>query len=464
MDVAPRLEVRQKLSLTPEMRQRLAVLGMSALELRGRMDTELTENPTLEVEEFGLEGDDARSEESELGLSDEHAAALAEWDEDLASVEDGSDWSVPGEERAPSAIDIASNDLGFTDHLIRQIGELALTAPVARAATAVALSLDEQGYFRGDLTEIARQARTTSRQALAGLRAVQRLDPLGVGARDLRECLLIQLKEMGPRAGLAAKIVRDHIAEIAKGKTAAIARELGVSAADVADALEIIRGLNPRPANAYGPGAERQVVIPEFEVREIGGELVIIGLSDSVPTLRVSPQYASMVRSGSGDEKTLEYLRERLRSARRFVRDVERRRDTLALVAQAAVRAQSEFFLRADGELKPLRLEQVASELGLHPSTISRAVNGKYIVSPRGTVELRRLFSGGLPSGEGAIAVDAVKKRIRDLVQAEPDDSPFSDARLADLLKAQGLDISRRTVAKYREQMAVAPSWKRKRG
>lgn len=462
MDVAPRVELRQKLSLTPEMRQRLQVLGMSAVELKDRVEQEVLENPTLELEEFEPEHEE-RTEE-DLGLSDEEARALAEWDRDLATHEEGADWSVPGEEaERPSAVDIAHKGETFEESLIGQLGEVQLSDEAARAARAIILSLDEDGYFRGELDEVAEQSGVSRSEAIAGLSAVQALEPSGVGARDLTECLLIQLRDQGQSSGLAVTIVRDHLADLAAGKAGAIARALHVTPRAVAEAAELVRSLNPRPANAYSAGVDHQYVVPEFMVRIVGGELMVLPIAEASQTIRVSPLYASMVRSGTGDPKALEYLRERVRAARRFVKDVERRRETLAAVAEAAVSAQADYFLRPEGELVPLRLEQVATELGLHPSTISRAVNGKYVDTPRGVVELRKLFSGGLPSGEGSIAVASVKRRIRELIGAEPPDAPFSDARLTELLRAQGVDISRRTVAKYREQMNVAGSWKRRR-
>lgn len=463
MEIATQLEVKQRLSLTPEMRQRLAVLGMNAVELKGRIEQEVLENPTLEVEEHEPELIEGEAELArDEGLSDEHVAALAEWDQDLASLEGGADWSVPGEERV-SALDVAHRESTFEEYLTRQLGESQLPPAVAAAAKAIIHSLDDDGYFRGELGDIAGQAGVTDKEALRGLIAVQALDPAGVGARELRECLLIQLRELGGSDGVAATIVTRHLDQLASGSTGAIARALRVPPAVVAEAVELIRSLNPRPKSAHGIEAGRDVVIPEFAVRVVDGEPVALPIAETVPSIKVSGLYRSMVRSGSGDERTLEYLRDRLAAARRFVRDVERRRETLAAVADAVVKAQREFFLRSDGELAPLKLEDIASRLDLHPSTISRAVNGKYIDSGRGIIELRRLFGGGLPSGDGTIATEAVRRRIKELIAAEPKDAPFSDARLTELLKAQGISISRRTVAKYRDQLGVPGSWKRRR-
>lgn len=462
MEIAPRVEVRQKLSLTPEMRQRLAVLEMSAFELKERVEQEVLENPALEIEEHEPELSEGSPDEVQ-GLSDEHAAALAEWDQDLASVEAGGDWSVPGDKRVGSALEIAHREATFEERLDRQLGELRLSPEVARAARAIIHSLDEGGYFRDDLEHVARQARVSQAQAQQALMVIQGLDPPGVGARDLKECLLIQLRELKAGDGVAARIVASHLDELAAGRLGAIARRLRVSPRKVTEAVELIRALNPRPASAYGGEAGREFVVPELVVREVGGELVVLPIADATPMVKVSKLYQSMVRSGKGDEKTLDYLRGRLAAARRFVRDVERRKQTVQSVAQAAADAQRAFFLYPDGELVPLKLEDVAVELGLHPSTVSRAVNGKYIDSPRGVIDLRRLFGGGLPSADGAIATAAVRRRIKELVAAEPVDAPLSDARLTELLKSQGIAISRRTVAKYREQLGIPGSWKRRR-
>lgn len=463
MEIAPRVEVRQKLSLTPEMRQRLAVLGMNAVELRERVEQEALENPALETEEHEPEAGEAELAGDERALSDEHAVALAEWDQDLASIEAGADWSVPGEEKGQSALEVAHRERSFEEYLLGQLGETPLTEGALRAARAIIHSLDEDGYLRTDLADIARQAQVGDREAEDGLAAVHALDPPGVGARDLQECLLIQLRELGSPGGVAARIVESHLEDLAAGRRQGIARALHVTPAEVAQAADLIRSLNPRPASAHSGEEGRELVIPEFAVREVDGELVVLPIAETIPTLRVSRMYQSMVRSRSSDETTLDYLRGRLAAARRFVRDVERRKETLGAVAQATVESQREFFLRPDGELVPLKLEDVAERLGLHPSTVSRAVNGKYIDSARGVIELRRLFGGGLPFAEGAIATDAVRRRIKELVSAEPKDAPFSDARLTELLRAQGVAISRRTVAKYREQLGIPGSWKRRR-
>jgi RNA polymerase sigma-54 factor len=253
--------------------------------------------------------------------------------------------------------------------------------------------------------------------------------------------------------------------DVAASRFKKIGKALGVAEAEVRETVETLRALNPRPAGAFSPGPAPGYVIPDVTLRHFGDEWLVIANNEAVPTLRVSPRYRTMLRSGSSaDDETRRYLKDKIRQAEMFMRNVDRRRDTVSRIAQIILEVQQDFFADGKGDLRPLRLEDVAGEIGVHLSTVSRGVTGKYMATPYGLFELKHFFSGGYRTSTGMdVAATTVKQRIRELLADEQPGKPLSDQRLADLLKDGGIDVARRTVAKYREELGIQPSWARKR-
>jgi RNA polymerase sigma-54 factor len=325
-------------------------------------------------------------------------------------------------------------------------------------------SLDNDGFFVDSIEEIAAVAGVTREQAEAALAAVQQLDPPGVGARTLAEALRIQMESLSIEEPNLVRIIESHLDDVASNHYRKIARALRVDESEVRRLVDILRLLNPRPAGAFSPGPSPGYIVPDVTLRRFGDEWAITPNSESVPMLRISPRYRNMLRSGTTDDETRRYLKDKIRSAESFIKNVDRRKDTVTRITEIILEAQRDFFEDGKGPLRPLRLEDVAVEIGVHLSTISRGVTGKYMATPYGLFELKHFFSGGYRTAQGMdVAATTIKQRLRELVKAEDIVHPLSDQRLAEMLSEEGVTVARRTVAKYREELGIEPSWARRR-
>ncbi len=462
MELSQRPELRQKVTLSPQVYQGLTILAMPVVELQALVETELLENPVLEMEEE--EPDEEREEDRVEDPEDERA-----WDEWLDQYDDLENLDA-GAPRDPNAEEVNSEEFvggvqTFDDYLIEQLNMMDITDAVRRAALAIIGTLNDDGLFLAEYAEVAEIAAVSLDVAMEALCVVQQFDPLGVGARSVREALLIQAAHLGVDEPLLVALIEHHLDAVAANHHRKIARAEHVTEEEVRDAVVVLRQLNPRPAGAFSLGQAPSYVVPDVTLRRFGDEWLIIPNNEAVPTLKVSPRYRQMLRSSSNvDDETKRYLKDKIRAAESFMRNVDRRRDTVSRIAQIILETQRDFFEDGHGDLRPLRLEDVAVEIGVHLSTVSRGVTGKYIATPYGLFELKHFFSGGYRTSSGMdVAATTVKRRIRDLLEAEDAAHPLSDQRLADALAAEGVDVARRTVAKYREEIGIEPSWARKR-
>jgi RNA polymerase sigma-54 factor len=461
MDLQQRPDLRQKVTLSPQVYQGLSILAMPIAELQTLVENELLENPVLEVEEFE-EGPDEPEERVEEAEDDR---SWDEWLDQYAEL-DSADPVVPRDPDAETATteEYVGSVQSFGDYLEQQLAMMSLTEEEARAARAVVGSLDGDGFFCVKLEEIAAIAGVDVTVAERALGIVQQLDPPGVGARSLAEALAIQLDYLGLEEPLLITIAESHLDDVAASHLRKVARALKVDEAEVRRLVELLRQLNPRPAGAFSPGPSPGYIVPDVVLRRFDDEWVIIPNSDAVPSLRVSGRYRTMLRGGSADAETLRYLKDHIRSAEAFIRNVDRRKGTVSRIAEIILEVQREFFEDGKGPLRPLRLEDVAVEIGVHLSTVSRGVTGKYMATPYGMFELKHFFSGGYRTSTGMdVAATSVKARLRDILTEEDATRPLSDQRLADLLSDEGIPVARRTVAKYREELGIEPSWARKR-
>jgi RNA polymerase sigma-54 factor len=461
MELSQRPELRQKVTLSPQVYQGLNILAMPIGDLQQLIEIEMLENPVLEVDESEAEP----VEGEEVDERDDERS----WDEWLEMYED-LDSMEPTAPRDPNAETANTEDFvggvqTFDDYLLEQIALLDLTDEVRRAGSAVIGSLDSDGFFVGSLEEIAGLVSVTSEEAEQGLHAVQLLDPPGVGARDLTEALTLQLESLGIDEPMLLRIIRDHLDDVGANHYRKVARALKVDETEVRRLVEILRGLNPRPAGAFSPGPSPGYIVPDVTLRRFGDEWFITPNNEALPSLRVSPRYRSMLRSGSSaDDETRRYLKDKIRSAESFIKNVDRRKDTVSRITQIIMEVQVDFFEDGKGPLRPLRLEDVAVEIGVHLSTVSRGVTGKYMATPYGLFELKHFFSGGYRTAQGMdVAATTIKQRLRELVLAEDPLKPLSDQKLAELLSDEGVTVARRTVAKYREELHIEPSWARRR-
>jgi RNA polymerase sigma-54 factor len=463
VELGQRTELRQKVTLSPQVYQGLSILAMPIADLQQLVEAEMLENPLLEVDEI----DPAPADDGE----ERHESAEEEraWDEwlDMYDELDATDYSGPRDpnEQAANTEEFVGGTVSFSDYLEQQLSMMELTHEVDAAARAVIGSLDADGFFRGGCDEVAALVGVTSEQAEEGLRVVQQLDPPGVGARTLAEALMIQMDFLGLEDPLLELIIAGHLDDVAANHFRKISRALKVSEPEVREAVSSLRSLNPRPAGAYSPGPSPGYIVPDVTIRRFDDEWLIIPNSESVPTLRVSPRYRSMLRSGSdADDETRRYLKDKIRSAESFIKNIDRRKDTVSRITQIILEVQAEFFEDGKGPLRPLRLEDVAVEIGVHLSTVSRGVTGKYMATPYGLFELKHFFAGGYRTSTGMdIASTSIKQRLREIVAEEDQAKPLSDQKLAELLSAEGVSVARRTVAKYREELNIEPSWARRR-
>lgn len=347
-------------------------------------------------------------------------------------------------------------------HLEEQIRRSALPAKVEQAALELVQHLDERGYFSDAPADIARQQNWSPALLRKALQAVQDLDPAGVGATDLRESLMLQLRREGEEATLAMQLLQDHWPQLVQHRYADAARALGESETAVAGAAHRIARLNPDPGAAFAR-EESSVVEPDVLVVLKDGEPEVSLTQANVPRLALSAEYREMMADQADKPEVRRYLSRCFSEGREFIKAIADRQNTILQVAQAIVQRQQAFFRQGPAALAPLRMEQVAQDTGLHVSTISRAVNGKFLQCPWGIFELRHFFTTALSGGDSApVSPEAVQARIRVLIDDEDPRSPLSDAALEQKLAAEGIEIARRTVAKYRDILRIPPASQRK--
>ena len=445
------LSLKQTLKLSPQMLQSMEILQMSTLELNEYIQELVQENPAVELTEPA--GPEDESEELWRRMQ-----SMAELDHQNRQY-------VTADRDELDPLARVGTDGGLREtlliHLTRQLERSRASTLVLRGAQFLAASLDENGYLRDGLADLAQAAGLPVSVLEAGLRLLQALDPPGVGARNLSECLALQLQRQGDE-GLALAIVQTQLERLGRKQYHAIAQELGVRQEAVLAAEQKIQSLNPRPGSAFAGREEPGYLIPDLAVVETKEGLTVVYQSAYTPTLQMSGYYCNLQRQ-STDPEVKQYLNDKIKQAQFAIQAVEQRRSTLLDCARAIVRRQESFFRNAGGSLLPLRLSDVAQELSIHESTVSRAIREKYLQCARGIYPLSFFFSrevGG--SGEGNSA-HQIKSRLTQLVAQEDKNCPLSDQKLCQLLEAEGCTISRRTVAKYRDELGLPSASGRRR-
>ncbi len=467
------LKLQQKMVLTPTLQQAIRLLQLTRLELATEVDQELQTNPVLE--------EASTIEEPTLNASEERDARETKEDDPLESYEEKIDVESyfqdyletnmkyrgvrqEAPENSPDSERYLSNPESLSDHLEWQIGLSRMTDEERRIAAAIIGSLKDDGYLGATVEDIAEAANTTRENAEKVLSTVQQMDPVGIAARDLRECLHVQLVAMGDPDPLALRLVDEHLVLLGKEKPAQIAGRLGVGEECVEDALRIIRNLDPKPGLRYN-NPVNPTVIPDVVVEKDGDDYRILLNEDGMPKLRISSHYRSMAEQGSPEagEEALAYLREKVRSAMWFLKSIEERQRTIYKVAKEVVEFQRDFLDKGPTYMRPLILRDVAERVGVHESTVSRVVSNKYMQTPRGILPMKYFFNTGINTLNGAdVSSLRVKERIKVLVDAENQKKPLSDQQIADTLRREGILLARRTVAKYREELNIPSSGRRK--
>jgi RNA polymerase sigma-54 factor len=446
----------QQQVLSPQMQQSLQILQAPVAELRQLVAAEMASNPVLEEETPTLTTDAPETESSggeavRISLNDE-------W-RDYLPQSRGS-FSAEDEERRNFLFESRVERPTLRAFLMEQAG--GFSPEEQEAVEVIAGSLDEDGYLRISLPELAPAAGMPERLLASVLAKVREFDPPGVAASDLSDCLLLQLSRRGEGNGLAARILRHHLPLLARHRYAEIASLLHVPGEDVTDAARVIATLEPKPGRPFAE-ADEQGVVPDLFVIPEGEGFVVRLNEEELPRLRVSGEYRGMLAEGGSNEELLLYLRDKVRSARVFLRSLDQRRQTLLAIGNSILRRQEEFFRNGPSALKPMTMAVVADEVGVHVTTVSRAVSGKFADTPRGMLELKYFFTTGYTDSEGtSVSNETVRGAIRAMVERESPRAPLSDQQIAEGLASSGLKVARRTIAKYREQLGILPSHLRK--
>ncbi len=475
MEMKHSLNLSQKpvLIMTQRLQQALKLLQVPTLELQQILKQEIMQNPLLEEVDELLENEDREKEDT----PEEAANAEAETPEE----DDPIDWSeymqdgldrtyVPQSETSIEFLEkVPVTRTTLAESLLEQLRFLSLENGQLELAEFLVGSLDDRGWLATPLEVVAQSTGRSSEDCEQALKVIQSLEPVGIGARDLRECLLIQLHARQEEGTQPWQIIHDHFDHLVNRRFPEIARQLKCTVEAIQAAADVIATLNPRPGLQVS-SEDPKYVVPDLLVERVDEEYVVLLNDRNVPRLRISSAYESILRDmrradkNSSDGKTKEYIQGKLNSARWLIQTIEQRRRTMIKVMNCIIREQREFFDRGIAFLRPLTLQQVARQIDMHESTVSRVCSGKYVQTPRGVFELKFFFSSGLETEDGEdVSARTAKELIKTLIDEENKKEPLSDQRIAELLHEKGLRIARRTVAKYREQLSILPARFRRR-
>jgi RNA polymerase sigma-54 factor len=453
----------QRMVISPRMQQALHILQLPLMELRQLIQQELVENPVIEEvpEEADIENqenngdDDSRSIIEEM---EEIARSQELWDEYLRNLNHPAAMELD-EDKESYARSLVTVPPNLQEHLLQQLRFS--DCPDCSIGELIIGNIDRDGYLRSSTQEIAQLAGCTPEKAEEVLALIQTFDPPGVAARDIRECLLIQLKTREVEDPLVIRIVSEYLPDIERKKYPHVARNLAVEVEDVTNAAKIVATLEPKPGHKFSP-VSPQYIVPDITVKKMDGEYQITVNDDGIPELRISPYYRKLLNS-SPSTQTRKYLTEKLRSGLWVIKSIKQRKRTMYRVAECIVKKQRGFLDTGISHLQPLRLKDVARELNLHESTISRVTTDKYMETRRGIFELKYFFSGTLDKGENkTTSTRSIRARIAQLIKEENPKKPLADHKILELLQKEGTSIARRTIAKYREQLGILPVQLRK--
>lgn len=491
IDLRQSVKLTQSLVITPALQQAIKLLQLSRLELQDFVTEQLAENPMLEEsapegsEDIGP-GERERTEKQVVQEQMEAASNIVDrvskddrkeldW-ESYTQYEGGDMGSAPSasavrrqtsDEETPNYENYITRASTLQEHLLAQAGEVDFDEDEKRVVGVLSGNIDEKGYLQITTQEVADQTGVTVDRVEDVLDTIQRFDPSGVGARDLKECLLIQIRNTHLKNGIVERIVEHHLHDLETRNFPVIAKGLKVTMQQVIDNVEIIGTLDPIPGRQFG-GENVQYVVPDVYVFKLGHEWKVVLNEENIPRLRVAGVYRDMLNKKSGGTQAQgtdrTYMQDKMKAAQFLIQSIQKRQNTIMRVSESIVRRQREFFEQGVQHLKPMILRDIAEDVEMHESTISRVTTNKYMHTPRGIFELKYFFNSSVTTADGeSLASESVKRMIEDLVKAEDLKHPLSDQRIVELLEEKGVQLARRTVAKYREQMNILPSSKRKK-
>jgi RNA polymerase sigma-54 factor len=458
----------QKLILTPSLQQAIKLLPMSTLELSELLNQEMVENPLLEeTPTDDLQQAEAQPEKVEEKPAQEKTDSWDDQDYEYFFgdyLDDGYRPRTPTEvKELPPIENTLSTSGSLSDHLLWQLSMQTSDTPVREIGEAIIGNLDDDGYLVATVDELASMGPWPVEDVEAALAVVQRFDPVGVAARDLQECLLLQLRHLGLAGSQAETIVAQHMRLLQNHQIPELAKKVGVSIEELKQHIEIIQGLDPKPGSRYNP-SQSQYVIPDVHVVKVEDQYVAVLNEEGLPQLRISPVYRRLLDKGAeNSDETRAYVKDKFRSALWLIKSVEQRQKTIHKVATSIINFQRDFLDNGIEYLRPLVLRDVANDIGMHESTVSRVVTNKYMHTPQGVFEMKYFFHSGIASSYGeAVSSVTIKQRIRKIIEQEDGRKPLSDSKIVNMLQKEGLDLARRTIAKYREELKIPTSNQRK--
>jgi RNA polymerase sigma-54 factor len=459
------LNLSQRLAMTPSLLQKIELLTLNRLELSDLLNQELAENPGLEEVSQQTDGEDSEKQDEEKG-KDEGEDAYDDFDyeyffgEYLSPAPRSREWENHSE--LPSFELFLATPSTLNDHLNWQLRMTEMPAATCEIAEFIIGNINGDGYLRVTVEEIVESLQVSIDQVEEALRVVQDFDPIGIGGRDLQECLLLQIRAAGMEGSLVEKLVQEHLALVQARKFNDLAKELGCKLEEVALAMETLRGFSPKPGERYSSQGATYIQ-PDVHIYKMEGDYEIALNDDGLPKLRLSRSYRELLKQKNVSKDIKSFVRKRFRAAMELLKSVDQRQQTLYRACEAIVNRQRDFLDKGMTHLKPMLIKDVAEELGVHSSTVSRVVANKHAHTPQGVIELRKFFTSGIEGADGqSLSVVQVKETIKGIIANESKDKPFSDQRIANLLNDQGIRITRRTVAKYRDQLNIPGSRERK--
>src|SRR5512133_650739 len=466
------MQQRQSLALqqvlSPQLQQSLLILQTPLLELRNLVQQEMETNPVLEE----LSEDSGADERSEAEASaDENfrdeferlASLDEEWRDYMAqsasSSFDGRRGSKEADEKRQFLFDSIPVQETLQQNLIAQLNQTVLSADDRKTADLIIGNIDDDGFLQSTTEEMALNSGIPQDEFERGLELTQTFYPAGVGARDLRECLLMQLRRQGKEHSLEHRIVSEHMDDLGRHRLVEIARRMAISVEDVQKAADNIARLNPRPGQVFA-AAPQNYVLPDVIVERVDGEYQISFNNEQIPHLRISNLYKDIIASGDAQSSDVkDYIRDKIRSGKFLIRSIHQRQQTIINIAQQIVSRQRDFLEHGPSHLKPMTMAEVAEVVGVHETTVSRAVSGKYMATPQGVFEMKYFFTPGYQTATGeSMSNTSVKEAILDLVKNEDGNAPLSDKEIVEILSNRGIPIARRTVAKDRTELNILPS------
>jgi RNA polymerase sigma-54 factor len=479
IEMRQQMKLSQQLVMTPQLQQAIKLLQLSRIELQDLVRQELEENPildespeleevkepdTLEVTEKEEQPREKNDDFAEVKAGEETLKEI-----DWATYLDGYNYSsgeqyFDDEDDRPSYENLLTKKATLFDHLMWQLNLTRLTEEEQAVGAEIIGNIDEDGYFRATLAEVAGACCVDEAFAESVLLKVQEFDPMGVASRNLRECLLIQVRQLGMTGGVVESLLSDHLNDLEARKYKQIAKAIGIEIQEVLTAAKIIAGLDPKPGRQFSQ-EDVHYISADIFVYKVGDEFVVLLNDEGMPNIRVNPLYIAEGRNGAaGDQKAEEYITDKMRSALWLIKSIHQRQRTIYKVAKSIVKFQRAFLERGIAYLKPLVLRDIAEDIGMHESTISRVTTNKYMQTPQGLLELKYFFNSGISTSEGdSIASESVKDKIREILETEDPRKPLSDQRIAEILSDHNINIARRTVTKYREMLKIGSSSERKR-